>query len=66
MEVKGRNGLEKERERERTRHEDAGRLGSKRQQWPARSSQWQEELLIAIVSIVHGTPQAERATSWFI
>lgn len=55
MEIKERNGLEKE--RERTRHEDAGRLGPKRQQWPVRSSQWQEGLLNAVVSIVCGTPR---------
>lgn len=63
MEIKGRNGLEKEREPGVKMQEDWALRGSNGQ-W--RSSQWQERLLIAIVFIVHGTPQAERTTSWFI
>lgn len=61
--MKGRNGLEKERESGMKMQEDWALRGK---QWPVRSSQWQEGLLIAIVFIVHGTHQAERATSWFI
>lgn len=51
MEITARNGGG-ERERERTRHEDAGKRGSKRQWWPVRSSWWREQLQVPIVSIV--------------